>query len=47
MSVHCVDVQDSDDKVYNYARVLCHYSALLTEFEDAWAEGDGDRVYSV
>ena len=41
----CSDVQESDDGVYNYARVLCHYSALIAEFKDAWAEGDGERVY--
>lgn len=31
------------DKVFNYTRVLCHYGSLVTEFRDAWAEGDGDR----
>lgn len=41
----CTEIQESDDGVYNYARVLCHYGALITEFRDAWAEGDGDRVY--
>ena len=35
---------DTDDKVYNYARVLCHYGALMTEFHDGWAEDDGERV---
>lgn len=33
-----------DDKAYNYARVLCHYGALVMEFRDAWAEGDGERI---
>lgn len=37
-------VEESNDGVYNYARVLCHYGALIMEFRDAWAEGDGDRV---
>jgi len=37
-------VEDCSDGVYNYARVLCHYSALVTEFLDGWKEGDGERV---
>lgn len=41
----CGEIEDSDDRVYNYARVLCHYGALVTEFKDAWAEGDGERIY--
>ena len=40
------DVKDTKDKVYNYARVLCHYGAMLLEFRDAWAEGDGERVFN-
>lgn len=39
------EVSDAGDHVYNYARVLCHYGALVMEFTDAWAEGDGERVY--
>ena len=39
------DVDDSEDRVYNYARILCHYGALLLELKDAWAEGDGERVF--
>ena len=35
----------SDDSVYNYARVLCHFGSLVMEFRDGWAEGDGDRVF--
>ena len=35
---------DTDDKVYNYARVLCHYGSLIMELQDAWREGDGERV---
>ena len=35
---------DSDDRMYNYTRVLCHYGTLVTEFRDAWAEGDGERI---
>ena len=41
----CSEITKCDDKVYNYARVLCHYSALIAEFKDACAEGDGERVY--
>ena len=41
----CGDVTDTDDHVYNYARVLCHYGALILEFRDACAEGDGERVH--
>ena len=35
---------DDEDGVYNYARVFCHYGALLMEFRDAWGEGDSERV---
>lgn len=35
---------DTDDSMYNYARVLCHYGSLTMEMMDAWAEGDGERV---
>ncbi len=38
-------VIDSGDHVYNYARVLCHYGALVMEFRDGWGEGDGERSY--
>ena len=38
-------VVETNDHVYNYAKVLCHYGALILEFRDAIAEGDGDRVY--
>ena len=40
------NVINVNDGVYNYARVLCHYGALVMEFRDAWAEGDGERVYN-
>lgn len=33
-----------EDRKFNYTRVLCHYGSLVTEFRDAWAEGDGERV---
>ena len=37
-------LKETDDGVYNYARVLCHIAALVLEFTDAWSEGDGERV---
>ena len=40
-----VNVCDTNDGIYNYARVLCHYGALILEFRDAVREGDGERVY--
>ena len=36
--------EENEDGVYNYARVLCHFGALIMEFRDAWGEGDGGRV---
>lgn len=41
----CRQIVESGDGVYNYTRVLGHYCGLVTEFRDAWAEGDGERVY--
>ena len=38
-------VEETTDGVHNYAQVLCHHSALVLEFLDAWAEGDGERVF--
>ena len=38
------ELADSGDTCYNYARVSCHFSSLVMEFRDAWAEGDGERV---
>lgn len=38
-------VAETGDGVHNYARVLCHYGALVMEFLDSWKEGDGDRAY--
>ena len=32
--------------VYSYARVVCHYGALIMEFCDACVEGGGDCVYN-
>ena len=37
-------VADTGDGVHNYARVLCHFTALVYLFIDAWKEGDGERV---
>ena len=39
-----VPVPETQDGVYNYAKVICHYGALALEFVDAWQEGDGERV---
>ena len=36
--------EETKDGIHNYAKVLCHYAALVTEFTDAWSEGDGLRV---
>jgi hypothetical protein len=41
----CTEITECDDKVYNYARVLCHYGALITEFKNACERGDGKRIY--
>ena len=38
-------VDNTKDGKYNYARVLCHYGALVMEFLDSWAEGDGERSF--
>ena len=39
------DDTDEGDGAYNYARVLCHFGSLVMEFRDAWAEGDGERIF--
>lgn len=38
------NTSEEEDGVYNYARVFCHFAALLMEFRDAWGTGDGERV---
>ena len=38
-------VADTEDKIYNYARVLCHYGCLVLKFREAWGEGDGERIF--
>ena len=38
-------VDDTEDEVYNYARVLCHDGSLVLEFRDALSEGDGERIF--
>ena len=40
----CRETSDTGDGVNNYARLLCYYEFLAMEFEDAWKEGDGERV---
>ena len=41
----CTEIKENDDGVYNYAKALCHYGALITVFKDAWSDGAGDRDY--
>ena len=41
----CINICCTNDRVYNYARVLCRNCALILEFRDAVREGDGERVY--
>ena len=38
------DIKNTEDGVYNYARVFSHYASLALEFKDAWMEGDGERI---
>ena len=37
-------LNDSSDVVNNYAHVLCHFPALVSEFYNGWHEGDGLRM---
>ena len=37
-------VMETEDGVYNYARVLCHFGSLIMEVRDAWEEGAGKRM---
>ena len=34
----------TQDHVYSYAQLLCHFGSLVMLFRDAWAEGDGDQI---
>ena len=36
---------ETNDGVVYYAKILCHYGALIVQFLNAWAEGDGERIY--
>ena len=38
-------LENTKDAKYNYARVLCHYGALVMEFLDSGDEGDGERGF--
>ena len=38
-----LQLPSSRDQVFNYAHQLCHYSSLVVEFIDAWAEEDDER----
>lgn len=42
---HMTKISETGDTKHNYARVLCHYCSLVLNFIDAWAEGDGERVF--
>ena len=33
----------TDDHMYDYARVFSHFGSLALEFKNAWEEGDGER----
>ena len=44
MQTHLIS-ETSSDMIYNYTCTLCHYGSLMVEFKDAWAEGDGDRIF--
>ena len=37
-------IPKAEDRVNNYARVLCHFGSIALEFTDAWQEGDGERI---
>ena len=37
-------IEETEDGMYNYSRVLCHFGSLVMEIRDAWAEGDGQRI---
>ena len=41
------EVDDQNDHIHNYAKILCHFGSLLMEFMDGWAEGDSERVIDV
>ena len=38
-------MKKSEDGMYGYARVLCHFAALVPEFTNAWSERDGECVF--
>jgi hypothetical protein len=38
-------LDNTKDAKYNYARVLCHYGALVMEFLDSWDVGSGERDF--
>ena len=39
------EVDDQNDHIHNYAKVLCYFGSLLMEFMDGWAEGNIKQVY--
>ena len=36
------EFEESGDGIYNYTRMLCHFCALVMNFLDVWAEGNGE-----
>ena len=38
-------VKISNDKVYSYSRMFCHFGSIALEFQNAWHRGDGIRIY--
>ena len=38
-------VKISNDKVYSYSRMFCHFGSIALEFQNAWYQGDGVRIY--
>lgn len=38
-------IEETEDGMYNYSmRILCHFGSLVMEIQDAWVEGDGQRI---
>ena len=40
-------LEESEDGVHSYARVLCHFAALASEFADAWGRGMVSAYFGV
>ncbi len=37
-------IPQTNDAVFDYARVFCHFGSLALEFTNSWEEGDGGRT---